>query len=343
MLTIYDPSDLTNLIGLACRRSMRPVDKLNVLHRTDFMPNVFDHVIFWHQEPHILEGTPSWREEFYDQEPDHFIFAHKEPISTKSRAFCPVHLLFTVRANLKNFPAIKNPSSKPFIADVLLGQPKPHRWIIFNMLKEYNLLDSCLANLAKGTYTDTRFESSANKQYPWGDVVYYKSEPLLRLEEEPVARYKMMIPNNFFDSGQIVAGKTGKISQMIPHKIYDNSYISIVCETWYFNDVFFPTEKIGKCLLAGRLFLVASSRYFLKNLREMGFETFSDVIDESYDELKDDESRFYKMMESFKELAKQDLVKVHQKILPKLRHNQSLMTKEYLGKEAREFIKQIAG
>jgi hypothetical protein len=46
----------------------------------------------------------------------------------------------------------------------------------------------------------------------------------------------------------------------------------------------FVTEKSLKPLLVGHPFLVVSGRHFLKHLRALGFQTFSGIIDESYDD-----------------------------------------------------------
>lgn len=46
---------------------------------------------------------------------------------------------------------------------------------------------------------------------------------------------------------------------------------------------FTPTEKTFKTLLVGQPFVIVGTQYFLKNLRTLGFKTYSDLWDESYD------------------------------------------------------------
>lgn len=347
MLEVYDPNELTRIIGLKVKFSSTPVPGINLLAKENYEHDIDGNVIYWCAEPHLLEDTKKWKMFFEKQEPQAFILAHKFPaLRSRIRVFCPFHFLFTVRANRKNIPVITSVSSKTYIADVLLGAPKAHRWIIFNLLKEYGLFDRCLISLLKNQfYNHLDFSRSATDTYPWGPVNIYQTPALMSLEDERVHEFKLReFP--YFDSGlpMLSNGKyVGTYSQLIPTKIYENSWISIVAETCNEGDLFFPTEKTGKCLLAGRIFLVASSRHFLKNLRALGFETFSDVIDEGYDDVKDDDVRTHAMMESFAQLAKEDLAKVYQKVMPILQHNQSLMTKEYLGREARELILSLAG
>lgn len=65
---------------------------------------------------------------------------------------------------------------------------------------------------------------------------------------------------------------------------YKNFFCEIVCETFFTGDTFFMTEKIYRPIIAKRPFLVQGPVNFLKNLRSLGFKTFSHWWDEGYDE-----------------------------------------------------------
>jgi hypothetical protein len=67
---------------------------------------------------------------------------------------------------------------------------------------------------------------------------------------------------------------------------YDQFHIELVCETYTLGDTFFPTEKTVRPIMATKPILVYGPRHFLKNLRKLGFETYSTCWDESYDELE---------------------------------------------------------
>jgi hypothetical protein len=54
--------------------------------------------------------------------------------------------------------------------------------------------------------------------------------------------------------------------------------------------VFF-SEKIYKCLALKHPFVLVSTYGSLSELRKRGYKTFSPYIDESYDDIKDDDSR----------------------------------------------------
>jgi hypothetical protein len=83
--------------------------------------------------------------------------------------------------------------------------------------------------------------------------------------------------------------------------LYENSAINLLTETKYSSEILsipftFISEKTFRALAFPRPFIVIGQRHILKNLQKMGFRTFSDIIDESYDDLPDSE-RMYKIQE----------------------------------------------
>lgn len=73
-----------------------------------------------------------------------------------------------------------------------------------------------------------------------------------------------------------------------------NYHIEIIVETDVYSSHWF-TEKTAKCLYTGKPFLLLSGPGSLQNLRTMGFETFYDFIDESYDNEPNPYSRLIKL------------------------------------------------
>jgi hypothetical protein len=62
---------------------------------------------------------------------------------------------------------------------------------------------------------------------------------------------------------------------------YYNTEISIASETT--QNEWFPTEKTYKSLMLGHPFVVYGGQHSLAKIRALGFETFGQDIDESYD------------------------------------------------------------
>ena len=88
----------------------------------------------------------------------------------------------------------------------------------------------------------------------------------------------------------------------------------------------FPTEKTEKCLVVGQPFILVSTPYFLKQLREWGFETFGDFWDESYDNELDDGKRLEKIFEQIQYISSLSLEEVedmYYRMIPILQHNQN--------------------
>jgi hypothetical protein len=84
--------------------------------------------------------------------------------------------------------------------------------------------------------------------------------------------------------------------------IWPKYKIEIVAETDVHNSTWF-TEKTIKCLLSKKPFILLSGHRALKSLQDMGFKTFSPMIDESYDLEPDVNTRI--------DMIKQEILRIH--------------------------------
>jgi len=109
---------------------------------------------------------------------------------------------------------------------------------------------------------------------------------------------------------------------------YQETFLSVVSET-IFNgegECIFFSEKICKPLYNLHPFILMSTPYSLKKLKEFGFKTFHPFIDESYDV---EENPLNRMKLIFQELDKiqnkthDELKKWWSEIIPTLKHNQN--------------------
>ena len=73
--------------------------------------------------------------------------------------------------------------------------------------------------------------------------------------------------------------------------LYADSYFNFTTETLFHEQSVRFSEKIFKPILYQQPFIIYSSPFMLKKLRQLGYKTFSEWIDESYDEEVDDEKR----------------------------------------------------
>jgi len=80
---------------------------------------------------------------------------------------------------------------------------------------------------------------------------------------------------------------------------YYQTHISIVSETT--QNEWFPTEKTYKSLMLGHPFVIYGGQHSLAKIRSLGFETFGDAVDESYDSAEFPLERADYLIKSLKE------------------------------------------
>ena len=110
-----------------------------------------------------------------------------------------------------------------------------------------------------------------------------------------------------------------------PDFFYQSSFASFVNET-YIDENFDPflTEKAMKPLAYGHPFLLYSSAGALSNLKDLGFETFGDIFDESYDLIEPPQPRFEHLLREVIRICELDnsiLADITAHITPRLQHN----------------------
>jgi len=117
---------------------------------------------------------------------------------------------------------------------------------------------------------------------------------------------------------------------MKPAEYFKNTFCSLVYEAYWHEKVVFFTEKINKCFLAGQPFIVISTPKYLDYLKKLGFKTFSNWWDESYD-LEINDNKRKKMIEKLiLEISKWDIKKCEEKyseMIPILKNNQKVLKK----------------
>ena len=197
--------------------------------------------------------------------------------------------------------------------------PKAHRVGLMIRLMENDLLDIGFNSLL----TRKQGYRKLNK------ILYDNNNQsiMLREDKESIEKLNDMLPIildlEMGDDGNPLGSDT----VTIPYLLYLNSYFSIITESHFREtDKFIISEKISKALVGMHPFFLYAQPYTLNYLHERGFETFGDVIDESYDEEIDDEKRFemvtQEVIKFFKNNTLEDLHNLYYgKLYPKLLHN----------------------
>lgn len=189
---------------------------------------------------------------------------------------------------------------KPFKFLFLNGRRRSHRTFLLKRWANSGLLDQALwSNLdsaAGPTKTLPRiYEPDRYQHTRAGDVGYIKHE--------------------LFDN------EWGEI--YIESKPYIDTYFSVVTETVHDYPYSFRTEKIWKPIVMGHPWLVSANRGFLRDMRDLGFRTFTGIIDESYDDIDDNHIRLTRLAKIIEDLVRQDLTSFLTEVEPICKYNQA--------------------
>jgi len=204
-----------------------------------------------------------------------------------------------------NPPRQDFPPDRPFAFDCLLGARREHRDFAMLSMQKSNLLDQGIVtyrDLFVGHWIDTT-PARVSQLFNDTSLLY----PYVSKNLDPAWEVKPVLDKS--------------ISGLVPWEIYNRTWFSVVCETLAKDRVFLSAEKMGKCFQARRLFVVFAIQGFLQHYRDWGFETFADVIDESYDLESDDIRRWSQAFEQVEWLCHQDLPQLLAKLQPRLDHN----------------------
>ena len=191
---------------------------------------------------------------------------------------------------------------KPKSFDILLGNQRPHRDFVFDYINSHNLNSDVVMTYVYHAHLPIR----NNDQF----IIETDG-----IEFDPSRKYTHSIDSVKYHGTWIT------LSQVIPLDIYNQTAYSLVAETNFSNEYNFYTEKIVKPILARRLFVVVAGRHYLKNLRAMGFRTFDSIIDESYDNIENNQDRWLAAMTQVSWLMNQSQSIVLNKIKHIVDHN----------------------
>ncbi len=141
--------------------------------------------------------------------------------------------------------------------------------------------------------------------------------------------YAIDKPNNSihktkFDVLDIDNLKNANPNGVVPVDHCKQSFIYIATETLIDNDRMFFSEKVYKPISIGMPFMVLGNCGTLAVLKEEGYRTFDEWIDESYDLNLPIDERISIIIKNIQMLDKLDLQKLRKEMMPNIRHNQNV-------------------
>ena len=230
----------------------------------------------------------------------------------ESYVYCAVEHCLVVTTEIdtnqrasKHIDQIYNKTDKPYKFLFLNGTSWPHRVQLLKRL-------STVLNQSLYTWT-SQYENCEHIQLLPPE---YES-PLFVDNLSKVGDQKIDVLHKLFNHG------FGGI-HAVP-KQYIDTYFSLVTETVFDRPPSFRTEKIWKPILMGHPFIVAANSGFYRDLRNMGFKTFGNVIDESFDQIHNADQRLERIAQVVEDLCQQDLNSFLVACEPAARYNQQLV------------------
>jgi FkbM family methyltransferase len=172
----------------------------------------------------------------------------------------------------------------------------PHRTLFLYNIFKRNLIDNFYISFTKldvdhkinySTAVKDHCSNFYNKKIDFNTLEIIENKLPLILDTEDLVSSNLMF-EQFSDTKHF----------------YDTSLIHIVSETYFYSNIIHLTEKTFKPILYKQPFIMLGPPFMLKKLRELGFKTFNDIWDESYDEITNHNERFEKILNLVEQIAK---------------------------------------
>lgn len=206
---------------------------------------------------------------------------------------------------------------------------RTHRSALICMLNHYNLIDD---NIVSHDSLPSEFLECVNID-GWSDHASFSGNNFLQIKNKLPLVYDM---SNF----QI------NHAQNFNKDIYKNTWFSLITETLYedWKPTIFFSEKIFKPMRANHPFVLVSHTRAIEYLKKIGFKTFDNWWDESYDTIDDPVLRMDKICELLKTLkkkSKHEWMQTYQEMQPVLAHNyKHLLHTDWFQEPFRELIRK---
>jgi hypothetical protein len=177
--------------------------------------------------------------------------------------------------------------------------PKEHRLKIL-----ISLIDDNFINLGDWSFSGKNFSKTNNFRHAIRNMGLRNKENVIDvLDKGP---YNLQNEQNL--SFNDVNAWTDK-----EYAAHINSYFDICFESFFYDEseTLSLTEKIFKPIINFQPFIFVTTKGSLKLLRDLGFKTFEGFIDESYDDIEDNDKRLFAAYEQIKKLCLMSKEEIH--------------------------------
>lgn len=197
---------------------------------------------------------------------------------------------------------------KPYKFLFLNGRARPHRKYMYEQFRQLDLLKSSLWSMLDNRVmsrnqpfklmhngTDLMTRPAAVRCLPqeYEFSAYQHTHTVTATEHTKFVKHDLF--NN--EWGEIYLNPAP----------YIDTYFSVVTETVLDHSCSFRTEKIAKPLAMAHPWIAATNTGFYRSIRNLGFRTFETLIDESFDQIDNDQDRIDRVIATVHDLCQQDL------------------------------------
>lgn len=203
----------------------------------------------------------------------------------------------------------KENSDNLYLYDCINFRPRPQRIYNYLHLKNLRLLD--YGNISVGDHPNWSINLSSQQ---------------LKKYRLPADIDTRIPPKKINQVNPTSSDRYWEFVERILDNVYQNSWVSIITESSYFKyeSSVFISEKTFKPISCMQPFIIVGSKNSLKYLRKLGYKTFDGFIDESYDNL-DDEDRFFAIALAIQKIKNiEDKAAWYESMRPILEHNHKL-------------------
>jgi len=211
-----------------------------------------------------------------------------------------------------------NWNNKTATFNFMINKPRPHRFQLLKMIKEFNLTDYC-HSLAWLTNT---------------------------INDIPVTDYRFG-PEVVMDRGV----KNGSFrnahtyQKLLQKNVFEPTCVSLITEPSYYERETIITEKTLMAMYAGTIPIWVGGWRIPDYLKQAGFDTFDDVVDHSYQDLADPADRCRRAIELNLDLLRYfDITKkINWDCQSRLKRNVELLENNHFRTECLTIIDQHSG
>lgn len=217
---------------------------------------------------------------------------HRNPHTNPKIKFFP---FWAVWMSYRNYQFSSKP--KKYKISCLNGIPREHRKLVYVRLQEKEYFSDMIFTFGHRPGLHQNFDN-------WN---------LTNQEQEIYNR----LPQNV----EFLPSDQNGIDVTVDHPAFQETYVNLVTETTVRADTPMLSEKTFKPIATGQLFVLIASPGAIQFLRDIGFDTFDDIIDHAYDQITDVRKRIELALVQIDNLAQMELESRYETIKPRLLKN----------------------